>query len=104
MTEASTVFPTGIAECMNDSLCRREIQRQPSIAGSEGGEGVWEGRNGVRFKLNYPPCFPSSGSPSFSLSPFLARYQDNAEGGKGEAEGPPVGDEVYNICICLEMP
>lgn len=48
---------------------------------------------------------PSSGSPSsFSQSPFLARDQDNAERGKGKAEGLPVGDEVYNICICLEMP
>jgi len=49
---------------------------------------VWEERNGVHFKLNYPPCFPASVCPSFSFfqSPFLARCQDDAERGKGKAE------------------
>lgn len=41
--------------------------------------------------------------PSLQV-PSRPWYQDNAGRGKGKAEGPPVGDEVYNICICLEMP
>lgn len=58
---------------------------------------MWEGRNGVHLKLNYPPCLPLQ-VPSWPGIRVMLKE------GKRRIEGPPVGDEVYNICICLEMP